>query len=103
MKRFDSTQHLIKHLKDARRCIDHMIFYLQEHKDLDVLEDDTDNERLSFYNDARFIANLMMTIQREVEVIDCEYDAFMCDKVNHDYRQTIIQKYGVDPDDAPPF
>lgn len=74
MKRFDSTQHLVKHLKHTRRCIDHMLLYLQVHKDLDVLEDDTDKERLSFYNDARFIANLMLSIQREVEAADYEHD-----------------------------
>lgn len=74
MKRFDSTQHLVKHLKHTKRCIDYMILYLQVHKDLDVLEDDTDNERLSIYNDARFIANLMLAIQREVEAADYKHN-----------------------------
>ena len=94
MKRFDSTQHLIKHLKHTRRCIDHMLLYLQVHKDLDVLEDDTDNERLSFYNDARFIGNLMLAIQEEIETADGRYDAATFDQLIQQYRQSVIQKYG---------
>ena len=90
MKRFDSTQHLIKHLKDARRCIDHMFLYLQVHKDLDVLEDDTDNERLSFYNDAQFIGNLMLAIQEEIETAD----AATFDQLKEDYAKSVIQLYG---------
>ena len=90
MKRFDSTQHLIKHLKHTRRCIDHMLLYLQVHKDLDVLEDDTDKERLSFYNDARFIGNLMLAIQEEIETAD----AATVDQLIQEYTQSVIQKYG---------
>jgi hypothetical protein len=67
-----------------------MILYLQVHKHLDVRWDDTDNERLSFYNDARFIDNLMLVIQKEIKTAD----AATFDQLIQEHTQSVIQKYG---------